>query len=208
MLRLSLPVLPYSYDDLEPFIDKKTMASHHLNHHGSYIERINKELERTNVIESDEKKIVSEISLYNDTIRNYMGACCNHSLWWFGLRSPKQQDGSQPSELLLKEISKAFGGFEMFKKKFEEEALKLFGSGWVWLLKRREGLAIGKTANQDNPLMDILPEFQRGVPIFCIDMWEHAYYLKYRNRKKEYLNAYWHVLNWKVIEQRWREATS
>lgn len=194
----TLPKLNFDYADLEPVIDVKTMEIHHSKHHQGYIDKLNAGLEEypellkkdVNDLLKDFKNLPSEIK---KTVRNHGGGHANHSLFW-SILTPKKQAG--PSGNLLKEIESSFGNFEEFKKEFETTATGQFGSGWGWLIKNNQGkLQIISTANQDSPLMDGLE------PILGIDVWEHAYYLNYQNRRAEYLSSIWSVINWIQVEK-------
>ncbi len=198
-----LPPLPYAADALEPHIDKMTMEIHHGKHHNTYVTKLNgavqgkPDLENKPVEEliSDLKAIPEEI---RTAVRNNGGGHANHSLFW-KLLSPN--GGGSPSGKLGEEISSTFGGFETFQQKFEEAALGRFGSGWAWLVVNHRGqLEIMSTPNQDSPLMEGLK------PIFGVDVWEHAYYLKYQNRRGEYLKAIWNIVNWPEVEKQYQAA--
>lgn len=196
-----LPSLPYSYDSLEPYFDEETMKIHHTKHHQNYINNTNDILKKTAFSSLSIKELMSifnEISLDNKNIlRNNAGGHINHSLFWKSLKI---------NTLLNKNIKlaleKNFGSFESFKSQFEEVAMKHFGSGWVWLVNQNGTLAIVSTVNQDNPLMGKLISNTYGDPILGLDLWEHAYYLKYQNRKLDYIKAFWNVVNWDTVDRR------
>ena len=190
----SLPKLPYIYDALEPNIDKMTMEIHHSKHHQAYVDNLNKAIAEGGIHASLDE-LISSISKYSPTIRNNAGGHWNHSFFW---KLMKPNGGGTPGGELGSAIDASFGSFDGFKTKIEEAGAKRFGSGWAWLVvDGNKKLAIGSTPNQDNPLMDI-SEF-KGVPILGIDVWEHAYYLKYQNRRGEYLKSWWNVVNWDEI---------
>lgn len=191
-VKFDLPDLPYSYDALEPYIDKMTMEIHHSKHHGAYINNLNKALEELENVPSSIEGILKNISkLKSFPVRNNAGGHYNHTMFW---KLMKPKGGGEPKGKLLEAINISFGSFETFKNKFNEAATKVFGSGWAWLIINNDMLEIGTTPNQDNPLMDI-SDF-KGVPIICLDVWEHAYYLKHQNKRADYINNWWNVVNW------------
>ncbi|MDP3555985.1 MAG: superoxide dismutase [Bacteroidota bacterium] len=190
-----LPELPYAYDAMEPYIDKMTMEIHHDKHHSGYVNNLNKALEGLKYLPTSLDELLKNISKYNLTIKNNAGGHYNHSLFW---KIMKFKGGGVPSGKLLEAINTSFGSFENFKNKFNEAATKIFGSGWAWLVVKDGKLEIGITQNQDNPLMDT-SEF-KGTPILCVDIWEHAYYLNYQNKRSEYIANWWNVLNWEEIQ--------
>lgn len=189
----TLPKLPYAFDALEPVIDKATMEIHHGKHHQAYINNLNKALvgkEKTwkNVEDICKDKKMMKI----DLIRNNAGGHYNHSLFW---ELMKPTPATQPSGKLADAINATYGSFDKMKAEFNDAGIKRFGSGWVWLVKDKKGkLSIGSTANQDNPLMDCSPI--KGTPVLALDVWEHAYYLKYQNKRKDYEEAWWNLVNW------------
>jgi superoxide dismutase, Fe-Mn family len=205
----TLPALPYAYDALEPHIDGKTMEIHHTKHHQAYIDKVNKALEGT---EWDGKPI-EEILMHLDKlpadkkgpVRNNGGGHYNHSLFWTVMAphstgSGQANAGGKPEGELMKAIDEAFGSFEDFQKKFEETAVGQFGSGWAWLFVDGSKLMLKGYPNQDSPMME------GKTPILGLDVWEHAYYLKYQNKRPDYAKAWWNVVNWKEVERRWKEA--
>lgn len=196
----TLPALPYSFDALDPSIDAATMEIHHDKHHAAYVNNLNAALEGKDAPE-DIEELMRNISKYDKAVRNNGGGHYNHSLFW-KLLSP--DGGGQPSEELGKCIDDCFGSFDAFKKEFMEAGKTQFGSGWAWLIVKDGKLKITKTPNQDNPLMDVVEE--RGTPIFGVDVWEHAYYLKYQNKRPDYLAAIWDVVNWQEVEKLWKAA--
>jgi Fe-Mn family superoxide dismutase len=194
----SLPQLPYPYDALEPYIDKMTMEIHHTKHHQGYINNLNSALEKYPEFHNLElEEILKNLNqlpeVIRTTVRNNGGGHYNHSLFW-GIMKPN--GGGEPKGKLKEEIEKNFGSFEEFKKLFSETAIKHFGSGWAWLIITSDKkLKVYSLLNQDNPLMN------GDIPIMGLDVWEHAYYLKYQNRRAEYVEAWWHVVNWDKIEE-------
>lgn len=199
----SLPKLVYSYDALEPYIDKQTMEIHHTKHHQAYVNNLNKALENQSFKNAPLIELFKKVSTLDKSIRNNGGGHYNHTLFWQMLKSNKDNKENLPSQKFVENLNKHFGSFENFKKEFSEKALKLFGSGWCWLVKdNKNNLKIVTTANQDNPLMDVVDEKERGLPLLGIDVWEHAYYLKYQNRRAEYIENFWKVINWDFVEKR------
>lgn len=214
----TLPPLPYPYDALEPFIDKQTMELHHTKHHQGYVDKLNKALQEGKVSGVSLEDICKNISKYSPAVRNNGGGHYNHSLFWKGMKpnAPKEslRTGSvlspsspnAPSGKLADTIKSTFDSFENFKTKFSETAMKVFGSGWSWLVINKNGkLEIGSTPNQDNPLMDISVPIAIGIkgnPVIGLDVWEHAYYLKYQNRRAEYISNWWNIVNWEEATKR------
>ncbi len=197
----TLPKLPYAYDALEPFIDAKTMEIHHTKHHQTYIDKLNAAVKGTDLEDGDLKEILSDTDSIPDKIRdaviNHGGGHINHSLFWQILthKSPKK-----PSDSLSKAINSRFESFEKFKEEFSKAALTRFGSGWAWLVVSKGKLEIISTPNQDSPLMD------NKTPILGLDVWEHAYYLKYQNKRQEYIDAFWNIINWDKVQELYEEA--
>jgi Fe-Mn family superoxide dismutase len=197
-----LPKLPYAYDALEPFIDKQTMEIHHSKHHKAYIDNLNKALSvPVEGLPNDAslETMFSKISKLPVSIRNNGGGHYNHSLFWNLMKSNKDGAINLPTGKLEDAITSAFGSFEEFKKQFSEAALKRFGSGWAWLYQQDGKLKIGSTPNQDNPLMENAEI--SGKPLLALDVWEHAYYLKYQNKRNEYISNWWNVVNWDAVSQ-------
>ena len=195
-----LPPLPYAPDALEPYIDKMTMEIHHGKHHGAYVTNLNKALESAPDLQHQPiEKILANIASVPESIRtavrNNGGGHMNHSMFW---QIMKHGGGGQPSGDLAAAISSTFGSFDAFKEKFGAAAMGRFGSGWAWLAKKSGKLEIISTANQDNPVME------GAEPVFGLDVWEHAYYLKYQNRRAEYVAAWWNVVNWAEVEKRFK----
>ncbi len=196
MSKFELPALTYSYDALEPYIDKATMEIHHTKHHQAYVNNLNKAIEGTDLEGKTLEEMFSIISKLPVAVRNNGGGHWNHDLFW-KLMSPG--GAKEPSGTLLDDINSTFGSFDDFKKKFNEAAIGRFGSGWAWLVKADGKLVITSTPNQDNPLMDVADV--KGYPILGLDVWEHAYYLKYQNRRPEYVENWWNVVNWDVVSE-------
>ena len=205
----TLPPLPYAYDALEPFIDKQTMELHHDKHHQAYVDKLNKALAEAKVSGVSLEDICKNISKYSPAVRNNGGGHYNHSLFWKGMKpnpgsvlSPAS--ANEPSGKLGDAIKSSFDSFTNFKTKFTETAMKVFGSGWVWLVVNKDGkLEIGSTPNQDNPLMDVSE--LKGNPILGLDVWEHAYYLKYQNKRTDYITGWWNIVNWEEAGKRFGE---
>lgn len=200
-MAFTLPPLPYAFDALEPYIDKTTMEIHHDKHHGGYVTNLNNAIAGTDAENKTIEEILKQVSKYPVAVRNNGGGHYNHSLFWT-LLSPK--GGGQPSGKLAEAINSTFGSFDKFKEEFNKAAMGRFGSGWAWLIVQNGKLAITSTPNQDNPLMDVAE--QQGTPILGLDVWEHAYYLKYQNRRADYVNAFWNIVNWPEVEKRYEAA--
>ncbi|MCL6549294.1 MAG: superoxide dismutase [Alicyclobacillus sp.] len=197
-----LPPLPYAYNALEPYIDELTMQIHHDRHHGTYVNNLNAALEghadlQAKSIEDLLRGIDSVPESIRTAVRNNGGGHANHTLFW-EIMSPN--GGGQPSGALADAINTTFGSFDKFKEEFTKAALGRFGSGWAWLVVDGGKLAITSTPNQDNPLME------GKTPIFGLDVWEHAYYLKYQNKRPDYVAAFWNVVNWAEVEKRYQAA--
>jgi Fe-Mn family superoxide dismutase len=196
-----VPDLPYSYDALEPHIDEATMKVHHDKHHQAYVDKANDALEGTDWADRPIEEVVANLSDLPDDkqgpVRNNGGGHYNHSLFWESL-SP--DGGGEPSGALAEAIDAAFGSFEEFKDKAKATGIGQFGSGWSWLVHDGSGLAVVGTPNQDNPITD------GKTPLFGIDVWEHAYYLKYQNKRPDYIDAIWNVVNWDKVSERYEAA--
>ncbi len=203
-MAFTLPALPYATDALEPHIDKMTMEIHHGKHHQAYVTNLNKALEGKPEASESIEQIVTNISKYPPAVRNNGGGHYNHTLFWT-LLSPN--GGGEPSGALAQAINSSFGSFAELKTKMSDAGATRFGSGWAWLVVTPDKkLAVTSTPNQDNPLMD-LPEITvKGHPILGIDVWEHAYYLKYQNRRPDYLAAIWNVINWNHVNELYTKA--
>jgi len=195
------PALPYAYDALEPYIDARTMEIHYDKHHRAYFNNFVNSVKGTALENTPIEKIFTEVSKAGDAVRNNGGGYYNHVIFWENLG----KGSSGPSAELSAAITKTFGSFDKFREAFSNAAKTRFGSGWAWLyVTADKNLAVGSTPNQDNPLMDVSPV--KGTPLLTIDVWEHAYYLKYQNRRPEYVEAFWNVVNWDVVNERYREA--
>ena len=194
--------LPYSYDALEPYIDAKTMETHFSKHHLGYINKLNEIITGTELEKLTIEEILKSLDLENKPLRNNAGGYYNHNLYFSNLTS---KSSGEPTGSLNTAINKDFGSFSDFKNQFIEAANKQFGSGWAWLVTDKTGtLSIVTTANQDNPLMPNIGV--SGTPILALDVWEHAYYLKYQNKRNNYLEAFFKVINWKVVQKRYDES--
>ncbi len=199
---IEFPELPYAYDALEPYIDAQTMELHYTKHHKGYFDKFMAAIDGTSIAEAPLLDIFSSMSKESAGVRNNGGGFYNHDLFWT-IMSPN--GGSAPSGKLADAISSVFGSFEEFKSKFSDAAATRFGSGWAWLsINAQGGLDISSTANQDNPLMDLAEV--KGTPILGLDVWEHAYYLKYQNRRPEYIQAFWNVVSWEAVTERYIRA--
>jgi Fe-Mn family superoxide dismutase len=202
-MAFTVPPLPYAFDALEPYIDKQTMEIHHDKHHGAYVTNLNKALESAPELQN---KTVEELLANNcaivpenirTAVRNNGGGHINHTMFW-QIMAPKA--GGNPSGNVAQAINSTFGGFDQFKEKLNAAGVGRFGSGWAWLVKAGGKVDIISTANQDSPVME------GKFPVMGVDVWEHAYYLKYQNRRPEYLAAWWNVVNWPEIEKRFNSA--
>lgn len=201
-MAFELPALPYATDALEPHIDKQTMEIHHGKHHQAYVTNLNKALEGKPEAGQDIEEIIKNISKFPPAVRNNGGGHFNHSLFWDVLGPNK---GGEPTGELAEAINAAFGSFADFKTKFAEAGATRFGSGWAWLsVGADRKLVVSSTPNQDNPLMDIAEV--KGTPILGMDVWEHAYYLKYQNRRPDYISAFWNAVNWDAVAERFKKA--
>jgi Fe-Mn family superoxide dismutase len=201
-MAFELPALPYATDALEPHIDKMTMEIHHGKHHQAYVDNLNKALAGSEGEKSTIEEILASVSKYPVAVRNNGGGHYNHTLYW-SIMSPN--GGGAPAGELATAINGAFGSFEEFKKKFAEAGATRFGSGWAWLTVDASGkLQVSSTPNQDNPTMDIADV--KGTPVLGMDVWEHAYYLKYQNKRPDYIAAFWNVINWDAVADRFAKA--
>ena len=202
----TLPPLPYAYDALEPHVDAQTMEIHHTKHHQTYINNVNKALEGTEHADRPVEELIRDIDALPENlrgvVRNNGGGHANHSLFWT-VMSP--DGGGEPVGEVAKRIGSDLGGFDAFKDAFTKAALTRFGSGWAWLSVDKAGkLTVESSANQDNPLMKGVGS--GNTPILGLDVWEHAYYLKYQNRRPDYIGAFYNVVDWKEVERRYQEA--
>src|SRR3989344_1390800 len=199
MPKFTLAELPYPYNALEPYLDAKTMEIHYTKHHQTYVDKLNAALnDFENLLQQSLETLLKNWSTLPEAVRlpvrNFGGGHLNHTLFWESL----QKGGSKPSEKLEATLKKSFGSFSKFQEEFSAKAASLFGSGWAWLVQESNGsLMIIQTANQDNPIMTMSVR-----PLLGLDVWEHAYYLKYQSRRPEYIDAWWHVVNWEEVEKR------
>ena len=203
--QFELPPLPYAAEALEPSIDAVTMTIHHDRHHGAYVANLNGQIKanpRLARLSLDD--LQGQISKFPVAVRNNGGGHWNHSQFW-AVMAPAGE-GGEPSDALLAAINAGFGSLQTMQTEFSQAAASRFGSGWAWLIRRADGsLAITSTANQDNPLMD-LAEIERGTPLLGLDVWEHAYYLNYQNKRPAYIAAWWDLVNWKEVNRRFIAA--
>ena len=200
-MAFTLPALPYAFDALEPHIDSQTMQIHHGKHHQAYVDNLNKAIAGTEHENKSLEQLVANAGKISPAVRNNGGGHWNHSFFWNILSA---NAGGKPSGKLADAINSTFGSFEAFQEKFNTAGTTRFGSGWAWLIVKDGKLEISSTPNQDNPLMDVAEV--KGAPILGIDVWEHAYYLKYQNRRPDYLKAVWNVINWKKVEEHFSKA--
>lgn len=203
-MAFSLPELKYDFNALEPHIDARTMEIHHNKHHGGYVSKLNNAIEEADdkeLAQMELEDILANISKYPSAIRNNGGGHYNHTLFWTIL-SPA--GGGVPDGKLAEAINSDLASFDEFKEQFSAAAAGRFGSGWAWLIVQDGKLKISSTPNQDNPLMDIADE--KGTPILGLDVWEHAYYLNYQNRRPDYIDAFWNVVDWSEVARRYEEA--
>ena len=197
-MAFTLPALPYAFNALEPHIDARTMEIHHGKHHNAYVTNLNNAIAGSDAEKLSIEEICKNVSKYPVAVRNNGGGHYNHSLFWIVL-APNA--GGKPSGAIAEAINGAFGSFDEFKTKFSAAAAGRFGSGWAWLIvDNNKKLQITSTPNQDNPLMDVAES--KGTPILGLDVWEHAYYLNYQNRRPDYINAFWNVVNWNEVAKR------
>jgi len=205
-MTFELSLLPYAFDALEPYIDSKTMEIHHNKHHQAYVTNLNAALAKLNKADINHlsvEEILQNVSRYPAAVRNNAGGHYNHSLFWNLIKPGGRR---QPEGKLSEFIDSEFGSFDSFKTTFSDAAADRFGSGWAWLIKNESGdLEICSTPNQDNPLMDVADS--KGYPILGLDVWEHAYYLKYQNKRAEYIKAWGNIINWQVVEFRFEQVT-
>ena len=201
-MAFELPSLPYAFDALEPSIDTLTMEIHHGKHHAAYVAKLNDAIQGTELENMSINELMSVIGKNSPAVRNNGGGHFNHSLFWT-IMSPN--GGGSPDGQLADAINAKFGSFEAFKSEFSNAAATRFGSGWAWLcVDPNKELCVCSTPNQDNPMMDIAE--CPGTPILGLDVWEHAYYLKYQNRRPDYVSAFWDVVNWEEVARRFSEA--
>jgi len=196
-MSFTLPPLPYAFEALEPHIDSTTMKIHHGKHHQAYVDNLNKAIAGTEQENKSIEELVKHAGSISAAVRNNGGGHWNHSFFW---ESMAPNSGGTPTGKLADAIQAAFGSFDAFKEKFAAAGLTRFGSGWAWLIVKDGKLEISSTPNQDNPLMDVVDV--KGTPILGCDVWEHAYYLHYQNRRADYLAAFWNVVNWNKVAER------
>jgi superoxide dismutase, Fe-Mn family len=200
-MAFTLAPLPYAYDALEPYIDTLTMQIHHDKHHQAYVDNLNKAIAGTPNENKSLEELVVAAGTISPAVRNNGGGHWNHTFFWESLQKSAATDVvNAPSGKLADAINEAFGSFDAFKEKFAAAGITRFGSGWAWLLVKDGKLEVSSTPNQDNPLMDVADV--KGKPILGVDVWEHAYYLKYQNKRADYLAAFWHVVNWTKVAER------
>ncbi len=200
-MAFTLAPLPYAYDALEPHIDTETMHIHHDKHHQAYVDNVNKAIAGTENENKTIEELVANAGSISPAVRNNGGGHWNHTFFWDSL---KNNNGAKPTGKLAEAIDAAFGSFDAFKEKFNAAGTTRFGSGWAWLIVQDGKVAICSTPNQDNPLMDIAEV--KGTPVLGCDVWEHAYYLKYQNKRPAYLEAFWNVVNWDKVAERFEKA--
>ena len=198
-----LPKLSYDFSALEPHIDAKTMEIHHGKHHQAYVSKLNDAIQGTELEGQSMEELMSNVSKHSAAVRNNGGGHFNHTLFW-SVMSPN--GGGEPTGKLAESINKTFGSFEEFKTQFASAAATRFGSGWAWLVVHDNNLVVTSTPNQDNPTMDLAEV--KGAPILGLDVWEHAYYLNYQNRRPDYIGAFWNVVDWIVVGQLFKQATN
>ena len=204
-MAFTLPELPYAFDALTPHIDAKTMEIHHGKHHKAYVDNANKQLDGTKWASMDPVEVIKNLADLPDDkrgpVRNNAGGHVNHSMFWKLMAAPGKGGGGEPTGEVATAIKAAFGDFAHFKDEFAKAAAGRFGSGWVWLVVKQDGsgVQICSTANQDNPLMGKAVAGCEGKPILALDVWEHAYYLHYQNRRPDYVSAWWNVVNWSEV---------
>jgi len=201
MAKFELPALPYAHDALEPYVDKQTMEIHHGKHHAGYVKKLNAAVEETDLEGKSLEELMQNVSKHSTAVRNNGGGHFNHSLFWTVM---KNGGGGKPAGDLAAAIDSAFGSFDEFKTQFSNAAATRFGSGWAWLIVSDGKLAICSTPNQDNPLMDLAET--KGTPILGLDVWEHAYYLKYQNKRPDYIENWFNVINWEEVSDRFAKA--
>lgn len=200
-MAFTLPALPYAKEALEPHIDAQTMEIHHDKHHQAYVDNLNKAIEGTEHANKTLEDLVKSAGAISPAVRNNGGGHWNHSFFWEVIGP---DGGGEPTGALADAINTVFGSLEGLKDKMNDAGAKRFGSGWAWLIVKDGKLEVSSTPNQDNPLMDVAEV--KGTPILGVDVWEHAYYLKYQNRRPEYLKAFWNVVNWKKVAENFEAA--
>ncbi|MDO8581842.1 MAG: superoxide dismutase [bacterium] len=196
----TLPKLPYAYDALEPFIDARTMEIHHTKHHQVYVDKLNAALETApSLKDKPAEELLCDLSAVPESIRtavrNHGGGHLNHSLFWTLMK----KDSGKPSGTLVEALTTTFGGLQKFQDEFSKAAIGVFGSGWAWLTVKEGKLAITQTPNQDSPIST------GATPLLALDVWEHAYYLKYQQKRADYISAWWNVVNWQEVQRRYEQ---
>ncbi len=200
-MAFTLGALPYAHDALEPHIDTQTMQIHHGKHHQAYVDNLNKAIAGTDYENKSLEELVKSAGSISAAVRNNGGGHWNHTFFW---ESMSPDAGGKPTGKLADAINDAFGSLDAFKEKFSTAGMTRFGSGWAWLIVKDGKLEVSSTPNQDNPLMDVAEV--KGTPILGVDVWEHAYYLKYQNKRADYLGAFWNVVNWGKVADRFNAA--
>ncbi len=200
-MAFTLPVLPYATNALEPYFDTMTMEIHHGRHHNAYVTNLNAAIAGTEHEGKSLEELIAKAGAISMAVRNNGGGHWNHTFFWEQLAL---NEGSKPSGDLAAAIDAKWGNFDAFKDEFKKAGIGRFGSGWAWLIVKEGALAISSTPNQDNPLMDVAEV--KGTPILGLDVWEHAYYLKYQNKRPDFIDAFWNVINWSVVESRFAAA--
>lgn len=203
-MAFTLEALPYANDALEPHFDKMTMEIHHDKHHQGYTNKLNAAVQGTDLEEKTIEEIITGLGKDNMAVRNNGGGFYNHNLFWANLKPNPNTEANEPSGALGDAINNTFGSFDKFKEEFSAAAATRFGSGWAWLCVNEGKLEVCSTANQDNPLM--ADAGCGGTPILGLDVWEHAYYLKYQNKRPDYVGAFWNIVNWEEVSKRFEAA--
>lgn len=199
-----IPKLPYEWNALEPYIDSRTMEVHHTKHHQTYVDKLNQALAGTDLTKQSLENLLRKVSKHGSAVRNHGGGHYNHSLFWPMLSATA---GKKPVSTLAAAINKKFGSLNRFREEFSQAATAHFGSGWAWLCIDKHGnLFVCTTPNQDNPIMDVVDPSCQGTPILGLDVWEHAYYLQYKNRRSAYIEAFWNIVNWEEVNRRFEAA--
>ena len=199
-----IPKLPYEWNALEPYIDSRTMEVHHTKHHQTYVDKLNQALAGTDLTKQSLENLLRKVSKHGSAVRNHGGGHYNHSLFWPMLSATA---GKKPVSTLAAAINKKFGSLNRFREEFSQAATAHFGSGWAWLCIDKHGnLFVCTTPNQDNPIMDVVDPSCQGTPILGLDVWEHAYYLQYQNRRSAYIEAFWNIVNWEEVNRRFEAA--
>lgn len=199
-----IPKLPYEWNALEPYIDSRTMEVHHTKHHQTYVDKLNQALAGTDLTKQSLENLLRKVSKHGSAVRNHGGGHYNHSLFWPMLSATA---GKKPVSTLAAAINKKFGSLNRFREEFSQAATAHFGSGWAWLcIDKHDNLFVCTTPNQDNPIMDVVDPSCQGTPILGLDVWEHAYYLQYQNRRSAYIEAFWNIVNWEEVNRRFEAA--